>query len=373
MLLKMNNELPISFCYAGNREVLDLIVKCENSGAGCGWLGELRALEEHKPACQCILTRCPLSCDTLLYGLKGCVPKKNLESHLGEECQERNYECPHCGEGGKYSERTGPHLEDCLYAPMPCPNGGCDKEVSSFLVTIHMATECDFEVVDCKYKADGCDVRLVRKDLEEHEKDDKFHFQIAMRAIRELREGLRSVKTTLVVPSQEDGNEQLKGSAELSSKLLHDEVKQLRAFNRTLVDDIKELRKKAQQTSAKVTQNIFPTITFKIPDFFTYRIAGERFVSIPFYTSQQGYKLCVCVYPNESNYVKVQVHLMKGEYDGNLDWPFSGKIRVELLNQKADSNHHMKVTEYPTEGGQRVLGAVERSAKGYTALIDLFT
>ena len=31
---------------------------------------------------------------------------------------------------------------------------------------------------------------------------------------------------------------------------------------------------------------------------------------------------------------------MRGEYDNELEWPFEGDIRVELLNWRADKNHH---------------------------------
>ena len=30
----------------------------------------------------------------------------------------------------------------------------------------------------------------------------------------------------------------------------------------------------------------------------------------------------------------------RGEYDNELEWPFEGDIRVELLNWRADKNHH---------------------------------
>ena len=34
--------------------------------------------------------------------------------------------------------------------------------------------------------------------------------------------------------------------------------------------------------------------------------------------------------------------LMRGEYDNELEWPFEGLIRVELLNWREDKNHCSK-------------------------------
>lgn len=350
---------------AGNREVLCLPVKCENSGAGCEWTGELRSLDEHKITCQYILTKCPQNCDTMLYELKGCVPKKDLELHIKEECPKREYKCPHCGEGGIYGEISTSHLENCLYVPVLCPNEGCGQEVCSSFVTIHMATECEFEVVECKHKANGCDVHMMRKDLDKHEKDDRFHFQVIMRAVKDLRRELDSVKTEsshATVASHGD----VKEPSHVKTLLLQDEVKELRASSLAMKDQIKQLEDKVARAISNVKPTvpaIFPTIVFKVNNFFSYA-PGTCYTSSPFYTSEQGFKLCISVYPNAKNYVKVMVHLMKGEYDSNLDWPFCGRITITLLNQKLDSSHSIKVVEYLSEGGNRLYGS-DKSAIGY--------
>ena len=37
---------------------------------------------------------------------------------------------------------------------------------------------------------------------------------------------------------------------------------------------------------------------------------------------------------------------MRGEYDNELEWPFEGDIRVELLNWKEDKNHHSDTIDF---------------------------
>ncbi len=77
--------------------------------------------------------------------------------------------------------------------------------------------------------------------------------------------------------------------------------------------------------------------TFILRDYYQKKRANEKWVSTPFYTNLQGYKLCLVVHANETGlgsgtYVSVFVHLMWGEYDNVLKWPFRGAITVKLLD-----------------------------------------
>ena len=38
-------------------------------------------------------------------------------------------------------------------------------------------------------------------------------------------------------------------------------------------------------------------------------------------------------------HVRVGVHLMRGEYDDNLVWPFRGDVSFHLVNRKVDEGH----------------------------------
>ena len=63
--------------------------------------------------------------------------------------------------------------------------------------------------------------------------------------------------------------------------------------------------------------------------------------STPFYTGQHdGYKLQLLASSSSSGgYVSVGVHLMCGENDEYLLWPFNGSVDVKLLNWIEDENH----------------------------------
>lgn len=65
--------------------------------------------------------------------------------------------------------------------------------------------------------------------------------------------------------------------------------------------------------------------------------------SPPFYTSPQGYKMCLRINPNgvegySGKCVSVFVHMMRGDYDDFLPWPFQGHIYITLLDQSPRLN-----------------------------------
>ncbi len=56
-------------------------------------------------------------------------------------------------------------------------------------------------------------------------------------------------------------------------------------------------------------------------------------------------------------HVSVFAHLMKGDHDDTLTWPFTGSVTVELLNQLEDKNHYKRITTFSAnqEASQRVV------------------
>lgn len=81
--------------------------------------------------------------------------------------------------------------------------------------------------------------------------------------------------------------------------------------------------------------------------------AGQPVVehSPGFYTGRPGYKLCLRLHlqtptaPRCSNYISLFVHTMQGTFDSQLSWPFQGTIRLAILDQGPEAQHHMEVME----------------------------
>lgn len=84
-----------------------------------------------------------------------------------------------------------------------------------------------------------------------------------------------------------------------------------------------------------------------------YRQKLEQAVSTPeelaifspaFYTAQYGYKLRLKAYLNgrdrgKATHLSLYIIIMKGEFDGLLEWPFKQKITFYLLDQGEENKH----------------------------------
>jgi len=86
-----------------------------------------------------------------------------------------------------------------------------------------------------------------------------------------------------------------------------------------------------------VSSNILPNVFLKMMEFIRYKDAKQVWYSPPFYTGDNGYKMCLSV--KISNYVSICVLLMRGEYDDHLHWPIRGTLTLQLLNQLDNDNH----------------------------------
>ena len=109
---------------------------------------------------------------------------------------------------------------------------------------------------------------------------------------------------------------------------------------------------------------------------FSDRICRQNiYWSPPFYTSARGYRMCLNVYPagagtGKGTHVSVFGYLMKGDYDDELNWPFTADVVVDILNWRGDYNHHRVVFEYnedtPDDARARVYNDDEVAPSGYS-------
>lgn len=101
--------------------------------------------------------------------------------------------------------------------------------------------------------------------------------------------------------------------------------------------------------------------------------AGQPVVehSPGFYTGRPGYKLCLRLHlqtptaPRCSNYISLFVHTMQGVFDGQLTWPFQGTIRLTILDQGPECQHHMEVMETKPDLQAFQKPTIQRNPKGF--------
>ena len=278
------------YLHAGTCQIESPTVKCSNvdTSYSCQWTGELRNLEDHLKTCDYTPVPCPNQCDS-----NDPVLRKDIQIHL-DTCLRRAYTCPDCGETGEYQERTTTHLEICQNVVVCCPNDECPVRLPRCELDTHRSA-CEMELVDCNYVDLGCKAKLYRKDLEEHE-EESSHLRIALSTVHDMK----------------------RENASLSTKL--------------------------SNVNIKLLQSTPKAVTFELTGFQKHKRDEDCFYSPSFYTSQNGYRICIAIHSNgqhagRNTHVSVYAHLMKGEYDDSLVWPFTGFVNIGILNQLENENH----------------------------------
>ena len=196
------------------------------------------------------------------------------------------------------------------------------------------------EFVECKYQILGCSELVRRKAVDEHLADDKYHLKMAMKAQATMFSCLKcafsaSFKTT-------------------------PDVSILPLLFRPWLQN---------------TPTCYPHPLWVIKMEGFQKKENEEWFSDPVYSHFGGYKMCLNVDANgygegKGTHVSVYVTLMQGDNDDNLKWPFKGTIKVSLLNQLEDEQHHTKPLwspdrNVPANACKRVEGARARGAYSY--------
>ena len=93
---------------------------------------------------------------------------------------------------------------------------------------------------------------------------------------------------------------------------------------------------------------------FTISEYSKRKQFNNEYYSPSFTTSPQGYTLCLNVFANgdsigKGSHLSIFAHIMKGQHDDRLQWPFTGTIIIELLNWLEDKEHYKKTLTIDTD------------------------
>ena len=336
-----------------------------------------------------------------------------MTRHVKELCMKRPYKCQHCGLIDAYKTITHVHDDECPEKVLPCFNPGCSETMKRRNRENHLKNHCQYTVISCKYKNIGCDVKMKRKDMGAHEQDDKAHLHQALNTVVKLQDDLqsatesiasmkeennimavqlksaiksvkkendnRSVQLQLAIVSVKEENEimadQLKSAIISVKKKNDDRNEKLRSAivsvmekNDRNADSVVELKKECNDMAARLTmkersENMADKLkeekrVFKLKQYEKKKNANETFNSQSFYTAADGYKMQIEVYPNgdgivQGTHISMYVSIMEGDNDDNLNWPFVGTVKFELLNQLEDKNHHQMTLPLDEEDNAR--------------------
>lgn len=290
--------------------------------------------------CKFALVPCPNKCRDGGAGVHKFA-RKALDQHMKKDCPRREVNCRHCGTAGSYDYTTRAHVEVCPALSINCPNLGCTHKLKHYDVISHLET-CEHALLPCKYKNIGCKCMVKRTDITKHEEEaDKAHMHLALDVIASLQDSNSGL---------EYHNEILERTVARLSSSLQDAGRTVAEFvARNCIEMEKLLDTDASATALAVNLNrkvmsllrvYLSTFTFKITNCQMIKEGTGYYTSEPFYSGgSSGYRIGVKVGLN-GRFITVSVNSLVGEFDHELDWPYSGTIAVTLLNQLEDRRHH---------------------------------
>ena len=339
------------------RQINELQVYCLHKKHGCLWVGKLGKLSKHleedksNGECKFVLLSCSFSCGKQMF-------RCELEEHLAEECPLRALTCKYCGYCSTYKDVTT-HYSDCPSYPIVCPNSCSGKKLKRSSLNRHLLL-CPDEVVSCSFNEMGCGVRIKRRCLQEHIEANVIRHQLMIcDAFKRVKKENDTLKDDIKILQQK--NEELqKNDATLKSaqgRMDHMTI----GFVLKMADGITAHQWRDYFSSLAMVSTNDPNpvcpVIIKWPDYSEVKqvvkdsnplsiLGAEKYYySRPFYTHHNGYKIQLRVYPyvhGEQESISVYCHLMRGENDNHLKWPYKGTITITLLNQLEDSEHVTK-------------------------------
>ena len=313
------------------RSLCEFPVWCTHEKEGCQWTGELGELEKHlneSPqlgdrvrGCQYTEVEC---CQCAEY-----LPRRGITTHEIEECPRRPFSCDYCSNyQADYESVVTKHWPMCGFRPVPCPNW-CGVYPERQNLEQHFSEVCPLSTVSCDFHYAGCGVQLSRKDMPTH-----------------LSESIVHHLSLLAVHNQKRIDKLEHETCALKEALVRKDKK------------IAELERKLAPS--------FP-ITFTMTNFSHHKRDHTTWYSPLFYTHPHGYLVRLQVtanYKSAGTRMTIGAHLMRGEFDEFLRWPFQGILVFEMMNQLNDGEHYryaysqstLRVTtEEPDQGSGRVL------------------
>ena len=288
------------------REIRNVIVKCQNSSRGCEWEGELGNVESHQNGvCGYQLVQCGNKCGAE-------VERREVEEHEEDHCELRRYLCLYCQwHEDTYKKVTSEHFKECYYFPLDCPNNCGKKRIRRRDMSSHLCA-CPEEVVPCRYQSLGCKVRLPRKQMEDHLKNKDTHLDIAMATTSELVTKLNKVESE-------------------HSVCISNLEKQMRAVLKKTSTKV-ELPPPVLPSKPWLKEDLFPRYppcTLKVE--LDKDICG---VSPHFFSHPGGYRLELLI-DSYGLYIDPVDH--PDNYP--LKWPIEITVNYIILNQKEDKDH----------------------------------
>ena len=307
------------------RRVTSLRVKCPN--VHCDWEGSVGTVDNHKRI-HCLFENvsCSEGCGTF-------VLRRNLQSHIDNECRLRTSFCKFCHQEGTHEFITTDHCRECDVYPIECPNQ-CGETVAQKKIETHLG-KCPMQDIECRYSVFGCTSVAKRSETDQHEAEHKdYHLHLSLEKMSLLFQTVADMYS--VVQS-------------LSQKLPTVQDKPRRLYSCSAAPEPMSLPPNplASFTRRPWLENkkLFPSSPwiFKLNGFKRRRRERKVFYW-KLFSHPAGYRFVIpaevkWVRDEPHDYISAYCYTEDGPNDSTLEWPFSGSVTVTLLNQAEDRYH----------------------------------
>ena len=284
------------------REISELKIWCSNKDKGCKWRDKLQNLKKHiksDDGCGYVEIKCP-NCPELFL-LKKCpkMLRKDLDEHIRNTCEHRSVTCMYCNEKQEhFYQLSGHHRFECKQYPCPCPNECGTGNMPRKDVSTH-CNECPLQRVECTFAEAGCEIKLVRNQLDKHLTDNQQTHLIQLmthykNVKKETAEKLEQTRTALTITT---------GRLESMQEGISRELQKAK-ITRDLEPVLKSIQTKLGSSQNKINEKgIEHGLQFSIPAE-SYFKNNREWYSPAFYV--RDFKVCV-----QARYIP---------HSGLLDW-----------------------------------------------------
>ena len=347
-------------------KILALEVRCTMKDRGCEWTKQLQHLDAHLDVttgdCEYVDVECPIKCVQK-------VQKRNVDTHLANECPNRDYRCPHCNLENKYHV-VFDHFDVCSYYPLACSNR-CGATFKRDDLPDHMKM-CRLEEVQCVFSDAGCQAKFIRENEDEH-MDQNIQKHLALMPAATLR-------------ISQDFEKKLQEQQDMFEKKLEQKDEEHKQEMQQLVGQLQEQQTRMERLNEKDIEietfkaNIrelqhqvsYLNLNIGLPLYyisFNKSATKSSIVSQPMYTHPGGYRFELKLWPNgadlsKGSHVSVRIYLLKSDHDDSLKFPATFTITVQLLNQHRDQDHHTRDIKCEIKTSEKIdsvynIGAVD--------------
>ncbi|XP_015776359.1 PREDICTED: TNF receptor-associated factor 6-like [Acropora digitifera] len=284
------DELQLTPDYFAMREMLNHAVFCKL----CPWRGPLSKLEDHLKECDFVDVSCPKNCCKEFQ-------RRDLKKHLKNDCPNRTIPCTFCAEEVLWNSMEN-HFQDCPQYPLSCEK--CGKEnIPRNEMQDHNEKECPTADNECPFNVVGC----------------PFEVQQAFIFFLYVIYGMQRYCKELIDNDDQMFNRQETRAFDFEG----------RVCNGSYIWRIENYRQRRQDAINGIATAVH---------------------SPAFYTSLYGYKLCLRINLNGvdrgvGRYIALYVHMMQGDYDSILEWPFTGRITLTILDQSEGTEFRQHISE----------------------------